>query len=136
MARIGPMMNEGTTSPVAPARAGAEPSVPRSWKAWWVELFSTTAMLKLLGGIFLLGIGELVVRAFAPAYVAKPTGIIRVLPQTIVGKAILEGAGATLWAVIQGIVIALILGTLVGLAMEHLKVVQLLLGIYVTGLTP
>ncbi len=134
MARTGPMMNERTTSPVAQTRAGTEARVRRPWIAWWVELFSTTPILKLLGGIFLLGIWELIVRAFAPAYVAKPTGIIRVLPQTIVGKVILEGAGTTLWAVIQGIVIALILGTLVGLAMGHLKVVQRLLGIYVNGL--
>src|SRR5258708_34174988 len=98
MARIGPMMNEGTTSPVAEARAGTEPRAPRPWKPWWVELFSTPAMLKLLGGIFLLGIWELVVRASAPAYVAKPTGIIRVLPQPRRSKALRDGARAPLWA--------------------------------------
>lgn len=134
MARIGSMMNEGTTSATAGARGSAEAPFARPRTTWWIELFGTTPMLKLLGGIFLLGAWELIVRAFAPAYVAKPTGIIRVLPQTIMGKAILGAAGTTLWAVIQGIVIALIFGTLVGLAMGHLKVVQRLLGIYVNGL--
>ena len=69
--------------------------------------------------MFILGSWELIVWAVAPAYVARPTGILRVLPSTIVSAPVLDGAATTLWAVTQGLAIALVIGTVVGLAMGH-----------------
>jgi ABC-type nitrate/sulfonate/bicarbonate transport system permease component len=90
--------------------------------------------LKLAGGVFILGSWEVVIRALAPPYVAKPSGIIRVLPATIFSREILRGSGTTLWAVTQGLFIALLLGTLVGLAIGHVKLIERLLRIYLSGL--
>ena len=126
------MMREASTSTLDNARAtaggsGRGPSV-------WTQISNSTVLLKLAGGVFILALWELIVRALAPAYVAKPSGILRVLPGTLFSKAIIDGAGTTLWAVTQGLFIALVLGTFVGLAMGHLKVVERLLRIYVSGL--
>jgi len=127
------MMHEVSTSPLHQPRAAGSAG-DRRREGWWIRLSNSTVMLKLAGGLFILGSWELIVRALAPAYVARPSGIIRVLPATIFGKAILGGAGTTLWAVTQGLLIALVLGTIVGLAMGHLKVIERLLRIYVNGL--
>jgi NitT/TauT family transport system permease protein len=127
------MMHEISTSPLEQTRA-AGGAGDRRRESWWIRLSNSTLILKLAGGLFILGSWELIVRALAPAYVARPSGIIRVLPATIFGKAILDGAGTTLGAVTQGLLIALVLGTIVGLAMGHLKVVERLLSIYVNGL--
>lgn len=130
------MMREGTAEPVGSARAvaGAGGAVAQTGQSWWIRLSRSTAIIKLAGGVFILGLWELVVRAFAPPYVAKPSGIIRVFPTAITSGAILNGAGITLWAVAQGLVIALLLGTLVGLATGQIKVIERLLRIYVHGL--
>jgi ABC-type nitrate/sulfonate/bicarbonate transport system permease component len=126
------MMREASTSTLDHARATAQgggrgPTV-------WNQLSNSTLLLKVAGGLFILALWELIVRALAPAYVAKPSGILRVLPGTIFSKAVVDGAGTTLWAVTQGLFIALVLGTVVGLAMGHVKVVERLLRIYVSGL--
>ena len=95
---------------------------------------TSTVALKVAGGLFILGSWELIVWAVAPAYVARPTGILRVLPSTIVSAPVLDGAATTLWAVTQGLAIALVIGTVVGLAMGHVNVIERLLRIYVSGL--
>jgi len=126
------MMREVSTSALGRARATAGGG--GKGRTLWTQLSNSTVLLKLAGGLFILTLWELIVRAAAPAYVAKPSGILRVLPKTILSKAIIDGAGTTLWAVTQGLLIALVLGTVVGLAMGHLKVVERLLRIYVSGL--
>ncbi len=105
------MMHEISTSPLQQTRA-AGCAGDRRRESWWIRLSNSTVMLKLAGGLFILGSWELIVRTLAPGYVARPSGIIRVLPATIFGKAILGGAGTTLWAVTQGLLIALVLGLL------------------------
>src|SRR5712691_11297367 len=82
---------------------------------WWQSFLKSPFALKLSAGVLLLLLWELVVRIFAPAYVAKPTGIIAVFPSVIVNSAFLSAAGSTLGAVAQGLIIALIFGTIGGL---------------------
>ena len=91
-------------------------------------------LAKLAGGVLVLGAWELIVRLFAPAYVARPTGIVRALPQALASAGMLHSAGITLRAVVAGLLIAVVSGTLVGLAMGRVKVVERLLGLYVNGL--
>jgi ABC-type nitrate/sulfonate/bicarbonate transport system permease component len=101
----------------------------------WARLANATLPVKIAGGMFLLAISELAVRLFAPAYVSRPTGVFRVLPQTISNPAVLSGAATTLGAVLEGTVIALISGTVIGLAMGRIKLVDRLLRLYVDGLS-
>ncbi len=101
----------------------------------WARLVNATLPLKIAGGVFLLAISELAVRLFAPAYVSRPTGVFRVLPQTLSNPAVLSGAATTLGAVLEGTVIALISGMAIGLAMGRIKLVDRLLRLYVDGLS-
>jgi ABC-type nitrate/sulfonate/bicarbonate transport system permease component len=99
------------------------------------ERLAGTLPIKIAGGLFLLVTSEVAVRLFAPAYVSRPTGVFRVLPQTITNPAVLSGAATTLGAVLEGTVLALVVGTVVGLAMGRIPIVDRLLRLYVDGLS-
>jgi len=98
------------------------------------RLARSTPLVKLAVGVLVLGIWEIVVRLFAPAYVARPSGILRAIPDTLASAGMLRSAGVTLWAVVEGLVIAVVTGTVIGLAMGRVKVVDRLLRLYVNGL--
>lgn len=98
------------------------------------NLLAAPIVLKLIAGILLLLAWEGIVRAFAPAYVAKPTGIARVFLTVITHAQFLAAAGATLLAVLQGLVMAIVLGMMIGLAMGRAAVVERGLRYYVNSL--
>ncbi|MBI4194804.1 MAG: ABC transporter permease subunit [Betaproteobacteria bacterium] len=98
------------------------------------RLLASPLALKATAGIVLLGAWEGIVRALAPAYVAKPTGIARVFFTVIANEQFLAAAGATLGAVVKGLVIAIMLGTAIGLAMGRITVVERGLRYYVNSL--
>jgi ABC-type nitrate/sulfonate/bicarbonate transport system permease component len=89
---------------------------------------------KLLAGLVLLSLWEILVRALAPPYVAKPIGIFMAIPRVLPSPSFLDAAAGTLSAVAQGLAIALLLGIAVGLAMGRSPVVDRLLRHYVNGL--
>ncbi len=72
---------------------------------------------RLIAGLVILLAWELVVRAFAPGYVAKPTTVLLAIPRVIVDPAFLTATGQTLAAVAEGLAIALAAGTVIGLLM-------------------
>ncbi len=74
-------------------------------------------MPRLIAGLAILLAWELIVRAFAPAYVAKPTTVVLAIPRVIVDPAFLAATGQTLAAVAEGLAIALVVGTAIGLLM-------------------
>ena len=98
------------------------------------RLSSPTPLVKLAGGVLVLGAWEIVVRLFAPAYVARPSSIARALPQALASAGMLHATSVTLRAVVEGLLIAVVSGTLIGLAMGRVKVVDRLLKLYVNGL--
>jgi ABC-type nitrate/sulfonate/bicarbonate transport system permease component len=91
-------------------------------------------VLKLAGGVVLLALWEIVVRALAPAYVARPTGIARVFFEVLADRQFLADAGATLWAVVEGLFVSILAGTLVGTVMGRVAVVEQGLRYYVNSL--
>jgi ABC-type nitrate/sulfonate/bicarbonate transport system permease component len=76
-----------------------------------------TLVPRLIAGLAILLAWELVVRAFAPAYVAKPTTVVLAIPRVIVDPTFLTATGQTLAAVAEGLAIALAAGTVIGLLM-------------------
>ncbi|HET7598396.1 MAG TPA: ABC transporter permease subunit [Burkholderiales bacterium] len=96
--------------------------------------FATPLALKIVAGVVLLIAWEGIVRAFAPAYVAKPTGVARVFLTVLGNPQFLAAAGATLLAVVQGLVIAIVVGVVVGLAMGRITAVERGLRYYVNSL--
>jgi len=96
-------------------------------------LASSPTLLRLVAGFAILLLWEGVVRGFAPAYVAKPSGVLMAIPKVIVNPAFLEATAITLTAVAQGLAIALIMGTIIGLIMGRSLVVDRVLRHYVNG---
>ncbi len=70
-----------------------------------------TLVPRLIAGTVILLLWEIVVRLFAPAYVANAHGILPAMPHVIVDPAFLSGGGITLAAVAEGLAIALVIGT-------------------------
>ncbi|HXP73087.1 MAG TPA: ABC transporter permease [Stellaceae bacterium] len=98
------------------------------------RLAGSTLFVKLVAGAALLALWEIGVRTWAPAYVARPSGVVAVLPEVIESRAFLSAAGATLGSVIEGLAIALVLGIAVGIAMGRSFVVDRLIRYYVFAL--
>ncbi len=97
------------------------------------SLASNPLLLRLLAGLVILLLWEGVVRGFAPAYVAKPSGVVMAIPKVIVNPAFLEATAITLTAVAEGLAIALVMGTVIGLIMGRSVVVERMLRHYVNG---
>jgi ABC-type nitrate/sulfonate/bicarbonate transport system permease component len=77
--------------------------------------FSGPALPRILAGIVILALWEGVVRGFAPDFVATPTGVIAIFPSVVESAPFLLALGQTLGAVAEGLVIAILLGTILGL---------------------
>jgi ABC-type nitrate/sulfonate/bicarbonate transport system permease component len=91
-------------------------------------------LLKAAAGIVLFAIWEGVVRALAPAYVARPTGIATVFFSVMTDAQFLAAAGATLLAVGEGLLLSLVAGTLTGFVMGRVPAVEQALRYYVNSL--
>ena len=90
--------------------------------------------LKAGAGIVLFALWEITVRALAPEYVARPSGIAKVFFSVLTDAGFLEVAAATLRAVVQGLAISVVAGTAVGLLMGRVSVVEHGLRYYVNSL--
>lgn len=91
-------------------------------------------LIKLVAGVILLAIWELGVSAFAPAYVARPSGVAAVFWPVVSSPEFLSAAADTLGAVVEGLLIALVAGAALGVAMGRSFVVDRLLRYYVFAL--
>jgi NitT/TauT family transport system permease protein len=96
-------------------------------------MFNIDARAKITAGIIILVIWQVGVTLFAANFVAKPINIITVFPEVITDQLFLEATIATLFAVIQGLVIALVAGTIVGVAMGRVNLFDRLLNVYING---
>jgi ABC-type nitrate/sulfonate/bicarbonate transport system permease component len=96
-------------------------------------LWGTKFRAKLFAGVIILLIWQLGVMAFAPAFVAKPINVAMVVPKVLADSFFQQAVVDTLTAVFQGLAIALVAGTVVGIAMGRLKVCDRLLNFYVNG---
>ena len=88
---------------------------------------------RLLVGIVILLIWEFVVRLWAPAYVAKPTGVAMAIPRVMVDPAFWKATLATLTAVAEGLGVALVAGTTIGMLMGRSALLERGIRHYVNG---
>lgn len=102
--------------------------------AAWKSILQSPLFLKVTAGVVLLSMWELLVRALAPGYVARPSGIANVFLRVISDTQFLSAAGATLSAVLVGLAISLVAGTAVGFMMGRAPVVENSLRYYVNSL--
>ncbi len=88
---------------------------------------------RLLTGAAILLAWEFVVRAIAPAYVAKPSTVVLAIPRVIVDPEFLDALGATLAAVAEGLAITIVAGTAIGLLMGRSNIVDRMIRVYING---
>lgn len=113
----------------APDLSVASPR-PSGWRAW----LSPEAAARIVAGLAIVLLWEVSVQLWAPAFVARPSRIVAVFPATIADPALWLAAAATLGAVLQGLAIAIVLGTAIGLAIGRVPLVERFLQLYVSGL--
>jgi NitT/TauT family transport system permease protein len=89
----------------------ALPAVQATHRSWGA------ALPRAIAGIVILVVWQVTVRAFAPDFVATPTGIVEAIPRVVSSAAFLQAIGITLAATAEGLVVALVLGTALGLLM-------------------
>lgn len=94
---------------------------------------SGTFLPRLITGLTIAATWEFVVRGFAPAYVAKPATVIMAIPRVIIDPEFLAATGQTLAAVAEGLAIALIAGTAIGVLMGRSLMLERLIRHYVNG---
>ncbi|HET9903401.1 MAG TPA: ABC transporter permease [Xanthobacteraceae bacterium] len=97
------------------------------------RLRTGTLVPRLVTGLVIVVAWETLVRALLPAYVAKPSTVLLAVPKTIVDPAFLAATADTLSAVAQGLGIAVVLGTLIGLVIGRSPLADRMLRHYVNG---
>jgi len=95
--------------------------------------FADVFVPRLAAGLAILLVWEATVRAFAPSYVAKPSGVLLAIPKVIVDPAFLAATGSTLAAVGEGLAIAVLFGTALGLLIGRVETADRALRHYVNG---
>ena len=89
---------------------------------------------RLITGLVILLVWEIVVRSSAPAYVAKPTTVLLAIPKVLTESAFLQALGSTLVAVAEGLVITIVVGTIIGLLMGCSTAFDLVCRVYINFL--
>lgn len=100
----------------------------------WRAVVSPEAAARVIAGLAIVAIWELAVWLWAPPFVARPSRIVMVFPSAVMDPGLWVAAGATLGAVVQGLAIAVVLGTAIGLSIGRIPVVERFLQLYVSGL--
>lgn len=112
---------------------GVAPASALATKAPTLGLAGGSFMPRFIAGVALLAGWEVVVRTLAPAYVAKPTTVAMAITKVITDPAFLKAAGDTLSAVAEGLAVALVFGTIIGLLMGRNALLERALRHYVNG---
>jgi NitT/TauT family transport system permease protein len=104
--------------------AAAQPGTPRK---------AGSVVPRNLAGIVILALWELIVRTMAPSYVAKPSTVVLAIPRVIVDPVFLKAISETLVSVAQGLAIALVFGTAIGMLMGRSQMMEKAIRHYVNG---
>ena len=90
--------------------------------------------IRVVAGVVILVLWEVLARAFAPPFVARPIGILMAFPRVMESHTFWLSARATLTAVFQGLAIAFVAGTILGVAIGRIRMVDRLSSLYISGL--
>ena len=98
-----------------------------------VALLQGSFLPRFVTGLVIILSWEFVVRALAPAYVAKPTTVVLAIPHVITDPTFLQALGATLAAVAEGLAITIVVGTAIGLLMGRSNTADQMIRVYING---
>jgi ABC-type nitrate/sulfonate/bicarbonate transport system permease component len=100
----------------------------------WRAFLSPEATARIAAGIAILALWEFATWMWAPDFMARPTGVVAVFPQAIANAEMWAAARETIAAVLQGLLIAVVFGTIIGLGIGRVPLVERFLQLYVNGL--
>jgi ABC-type nitrate/sulfonate/bicarbonate transport system permease component len=88
-------------------------------------------LARAAAGLGILVLWQVCAATLAPAYIARPLGVLGQVPTVFGDQSFWSAAGSTLLAVVEGLVIAVAIGTVIGLVMGRLRDVDRALRLYV-----
>jgi len=100
----------------------------------WPRFATRERMAPVVAGVVFLIIWEIWVRLTLPDFVARPSGIILAIPSTIASLEFWQDVGATLGAILEGVIIGSVGGVLVGVAMGRVREINWFLSSYIRAL--
>jgi ABC-type nitrate/sulfonate/bicarbonate transport system permease component len=83
--------------------------------------------------VVILAIWQAGATAFAPGYIPRPSRTLGQIPVVLSDRQFLSGTASTMLAVLEGLLIAAVIGTAAGLVMGRLRDVDRLLRLYVNS---
>jgi ABC-type nitrate/sulfonate/bicarbonate transport system permease component len=89
--------------------------------------------VRVIAAVVILALWQLTASAFAPAYIPRPSRTLAQIPAVLGDQQFLSAAASTLLAVLEGLIIAAVIGTAAGLVMGRLRDVDRLLRLYVNS---
>jgi ABC-type nitrate/sulfonate/bicarbonate transport system permease component len=98
-----------------------------------VRLIGNDTLIRIGGGIALLALWEASVRLYAAPFVARPTAVVAVVPKVLADPAYWAAAWSSLHAILVGLSIALVAGTLIGLLIGRVRAADRMIGFYVSA---
>lgn len=90
--------------------------------------------VRAIAGIVILLLWEGLTRAFAPPFVARPSGIIAAFPTVLANPTFWIATQATLTAVFEGLAIAFVAGTILGVGIGRIRAIDRITSLYISGL--
>lgn len=96
--------------------------------------FTKERLAPIVAGFFILATWEIVVRLFAPPFVATPLGILKVFPTVVSSAEFWRLTWSTVAAVFEGLAIASVLGTAIGVLVGRSRWAANLSSIIMAGL--
>lgn len=90
-------------------------------------------VLRVAAGLLLFGLWQILVSAFAADFVARPSRMVSRIPDVLGNEEFLRSAGSTIVAIIEGVAIAVVIGTLLGLLIGRLRDVDAFTRFYVNS---
>lgn len=88
-------------------------------------------LARLAAGLGILLLWQVCAMTLAPAYIARPTGVLGQLPGVLGDPSFWSATGSTLLAVVEGLAIAIVFGTVLGLVMGRMRDIDRALRLYV-----
>jgi ABC-type nitrate/sulfonate/bicarbonate transport system permease component len=97
------------------------------------SLVSWDAATRVIAGVVILLTWEFAAYLWAPPFVARPSAIAAAFPKVMMSAQFWRMAGSTLGAVVEGLAIAFVAGTLVGVAIGRVRLFDRFTSLYVSG---
>lgn len=90
-------------------------------------------LVRIVAGLIILALWEIGTRLFAAPFVARPSGVASVFIKVVTDEDFWSAAWSSLHAILSGLAVALVCGTIIGLFIGRVRQADRMLGFYVSA---